>query len=320
MQTLSLILIMYLNEKISYLNMESIFKYSIISAIFSILVLLYIINEYNTSSIILIKSYSLISIITIIAFSIKLGIFPFHIWIPEVYLGISLNSIFVLGLIPKIIMFILLSKIYFSNNILYAMVISSLIFSCLAGLNQSNMKLIIAYSSIYNISFIFCSFFIHSYLTITYSWFYFIIYFLSNTVLMICIKKALNSNNNIIYLNNIDIKLCILIVVTLFSLVGIPPLSGFFIKVLFIKNILYKKLILFAMVIIITTLISSFYYLRIIKIIHDLNIINLNQWLKISYKNKSYMNKKILLISFYFIVAIIYNPNFLVIIINYIYL
>ena len=319
MQTLSLILIMYLNEKTSYLNLESIFKYTIISAIFSILILIYIISEYNDNNVVFIKSYSVISIITIIAFSIKIGIFPFHIWIPEVYLGINLNSIFILGLIPKIVIFLLWSKLYLMNNIFYIMVFSSLLFSCLAGLNQSNFKLIIAYSSIYNISFIFSSFFISNSLSITYSWIYFTIYFFTSTILIMSINKTL-TNNYLIYLNNIDNKVNILMVITLFSLIGIPPLAGFFIKVFFIKHIIYTKMIMLTIVIILTTLVSSFYYVRIVKIIYDLNIINLNQWLNISSKIKSYNNKYIILISFYFLIAIIYNPNFIIIIINYIYL
>ena len=319
MQTLSLILIMYLNEKTSYLNLESIFKYTIISAIFSILILIYIINEYNENNIFFIKSYSMISVITIIAFSVKIGIFPFHVWIPEVYLGINLNSIFILGLIPKIIMFLLWSKIYLTNNILYVMIFSSLIFSCVAGLNQSNFKLIIAYSSIYNISFIFLSFFISNNLSNTYSWIYFAIYFFSSTVLIMSIKKVLK-NDYVIYLNNIDNKVNILMIITLFSLIGIPPLAGFFIKVFFIKYIIYKKMILLSIVIILTTLVSSFYYLRIVKVIYDLNVVNLNQWSNLSSKIKSYSNEYIILFSFYFIAAIIYNPNFLIIIINYIYL
>lgn len=156
------------------------------------------------------------------------------------------------------------------------MIFSSLIFSCVAGLNQSNFKLIIAYSSIYNISFIFLSFFISNNLSNTYSWIYFAIYFFSSTVLIMSIKKVLK-NDYVIYLNNIDNKVNILMIITLFSLIGIPPLAGFFIKVFFIKYIIYKKMILLSIVIILTTLVSSFYYLRIVKVIYDLNVVNLNQ-------------------------------------------
>lgn len=79
MQTLSLILIIYLNEKTSYLNMESIFKYMIMSVLFSIFILLYIISEYSVSNNIFLKSYSVISFLTLIAFALKIGIFPLHI-------------------------------------------------------------------------------------------------------------------------------------------------------------------------------------------------------------------------------------------------
>ena len=79
MQTLSLILIIYLNEKTSYLNMESIFKYMIMSVLFSIFILLYIISEYSASNNIFLKSYSVISFLTLIAFALKIGIFPLHI-------------------------------------------------------------------------------------------------------------------------------------------------------------------------------------------------------------------------------------------------
>lgn len=79
MQTLSLILIIYLNEKTSYLNMESIFKYMVMSVLFSIFILLCIISEYSVSNNIFLKSYSVISFLTLIAFTLKIGIFPLHI-------------------------------------------------------------------------------------------------------------------------------------------------------------------------------------------------------------------------------------------------
>ena len=320
MQTLSLILIIYLNEKTSYLNMESIFKYMIMSVLFSIFILLYIISEYSASNNIFLKSYSVISFLTLIAFSLKIGIFPLHIWIPEVYLGITLDNIFVIGFTPKIIMYLVWSKIYMVNDMFYTLILLSLIFSCIAGLNQSNLKMILAYSSIYNISFIFFSFFIVSNICNIYSYTYFLIYFFTNTIILLCLKKIITDKYQLIYLINSNKKINILISISLFSLIGIPPLAGFFIKVFFLKQILYNKMILLSLIIILTTIVSSFYYLRIIKTLYDINSLNLNHWANISSKISLFKNKRLIFVCIYIIIAVIYSPNFLIIILNYIYL
>lgn len=305
-----------MNEKVSYLNLESLFKFIILSAITSLLILLNLINEYNY----IWYGYNLIHLFLLIVFFFKIGISPFHIWIPEIYLGLNLCSIIILSTLPKITTFIIWTRLILNNNGLYYIILLSLIISCIGGLNQSNIKILFAYSSIYNFSIIIIGLYINTYFSLSYSFFYIIIYILTNLGLFIILNNIYINKFSIIYLNYINNKYNYLLCIFIISLIGIPPFSGFLIKTFFFKYILFKKYIFLNLIIIITNIISSFYYMRIIKIINDININNFNFWLHLCIKNKRENNKYFIFICIYIIIYLIYIPSFYIIMINYIYL
>jgi NADH-quinone oxidoreductase subunit N len=218
--------------------------------------------------------------IIILSFLFKLAAAPLHIWLPDVYHGgpsfsvstfISVNKLTTLvGLVN------LLSSAFngegiikLINDMLTTVAVLSLIIGSFGALKQTNFKRFIAYSSIFNISYVLLSLIIKNYdLAI----FYLLIYTL-NVLLVFGI--IINSRLN---LDDLEIKQlagfghanksqAILLAICLFSLLGLPPLFGFVGK----YYVLYAAILsgYYYLVLLVSgmTVIAAYYYLRIIKTI-----------------------------------------------------
>lgn len=189
----------------------------------------------------------------IIVFIFKLGLIPFHILLPLIYLNLSTNNIFIIDIPYKIILFYILIKLNITLPLSYIYFL--LFFSSLASLKYKNLIYIMIYSSIFNYAIILTiinlsnpSVFI--YYILNYSIFVLIyIYLLTNYFIN---KEIFHSYY--LYLWG----------VVIFNLLGIPPLAGFFIKfyalLLFGHHQLYLLLIIFLL----SSLIFSYTYLRIL--------------------------------------------------------
>jgi NADH-quinone oxidoreductase subunit N len=98
----------------------------------------------------------------IIGYFFKLGIAPFHIWVPDIYEGAPTIVILILLTLPKITLFIFLIKLFyfifysFLSNLTYIVFISifcSLLFGTLGAIYQIKLKRFLAYSAIANMDF-----------------------------------------------------------------------------------------------------------------------------------------------------------------------
>ena len=201
------------------------------------------------------------------------------------------------------------------------MAYSSMFIGTLSALQQNKIKRLLAYSSISHIGFIFIGFSSNLLNNIPYILLYIIIYIIMSinlwtSYISININhkpiKYLTDLSNIFKLNSL---ISTIIIINIFSLAGIPPLAGFFSKLFIffsaIKNN-YFNLVFFAIII---SIISSFYYLKIIKIIYfekKDNIKFLNQINKIQ--------SIILLINTQIILLLFIFPNIILINLNKIYL
>lgn len=216
-------------------------------------------------------------------FVYKLGLFPFFFWVKDVYKGLSFYNILLLIILPKISYFIALYKILVYDYTI--LIIISLLFSALLGINQTKIKEILAYSSILNIGIVF---FILIKANILY-----IYYLLLYTFFVLALLLILRYNYMLDYSSgfiNIYIYLIILFIITLS---GIPPLTGFFLKLTFLYIIFLNHNLLFFLLIILGLSISLFIYLRFINYI-------------IIYKNLkffTYYNK--LLFNFVYIISFV---------------
>lgn len=211
------------------------------------------INNINQSS----------SLVIIIALAIKLGIAPFHFWVPEVTQGTPLIPGLLLLTWQKLAPISIIYQIYSSinTNILLILSILSIIAGSWGGLNQTQLRKILAYSSITHIGWIIT--------TLTYNPNVIIFYLLTYIVLTTTAFLALNLNSNttILILSHTWNKLTWLIPLissTLLSIGGLPPLTGFLPKWITIQELTKNNNFTIPTIIIIITLLNLYFYLRLI--------------------------------------------------------
>lgn len=225
-----------------------------------------------------------------ILFVYKMGLFPFFFWVKDVYKGLTFYNILLLIIIPKISYFIVLYKILIFDFTI--IIILSILFSAIIGINQTRLKEILAYSSILNISIIF--------FMLTKANNLFIYYLLLYSYFVIALLLILRYNYMLEYSSgflNVNIFLILLFVITIS---GIPPLTGFFLKLTFLYVIFFNDNLTFFLFVIIGLSISLFIYLRFINYIiiyKKLNFLLLN--------NKIYYNTYVItyLSIFFFIIT-----------------
>ena len=152
--------------------------------------------------------------------------------------------------------------------------VASMIFGAIAAIGQTNIKRLVAYSSIGHIGYTLAGLATGSNDGIQSSIIYISIYVVMNLALFSCLLMLKRNDQ---YYEDIDdlsglsknhplLSLSLLII--LFSLAGIPPLAGFFAKFYVFKAVIEQSMYFLAIVGLLSTVIAAFYYLRIIKIIY----------------------------------------------------
>ena len=273
---------------------ESGIKYFILSALSSGLLLygcslLYgftgstnfnlIANELNKDNIGAV--FAMVFILVGLAF--KVSAVPFHMWTPDVYEGAPTSITSYFAVVPKVAGLAVLIKfmfIPFSNiltewqTIIIFISIASMILGAIAAIGQKNIKRLLAYSSIGHIGYALAGVATGNISGYQSAIVYISIYVIMNIGIFSCLyllKKDGEYKENIIDLSGISKKhplIAISFLIILFSLAGIPPLGGFFAKFYVFTAVLEQKMFALAIIGLLTTVISAFYYLKIIKIIY----------------------------------------------------
>ena len=231
---------------------EASIKYFIIQALASVILLLSIII-INTIPI------SIIYIILISALLVKIGAAPFHQWVPNVISAISWSNVLIILTWQKIApIFILIKSIISSHNffLLISASLSALV-GGIGGINQTQARTLIAFSSIGHIGWITAAIIIDIKLTIIYFIIYVLTLFPLTYIFNLLSFKFLNSALNLI---NIPPSTATLTFLLFFSLGGIPPFLGFLPKLLLIKIIISYNLFIPLIFLIIGSLINLYYY------------------------------------------------------------
>lgn len=244
---------------------ESAIKYFLTQATASIIVIFAVIyNAWITNQWSLLQiSNSTASIIITLALAIKLGLAPFHFWVPEVTQGIPLTSGIVLLTWQKIAPTSLIYQISPSLNIklLVALAILSTLLGGWGGLNQTHLRKILAYSSIAHIGWIAIIALINPTITIL----NLIIYILATLTLFLTLNFAsITKIKSLANLWNKSTSITIIILLTLLSLGGLPPLTGFMPKWLILQELITNNNIIIATLIALSALLNLFFYIRII--------------------------------------------------------
>ena len=219
----------------------------------------------------------------LVGLAFKISAVPFHMWTPDVYEGAPTAITSYFAVVPKVAGLAVLIKfmfIPFSNilvewqTIMIFISIASMILGAVAAIGQKNIKRLLAYSSIGHIGYALAGVATGVVSGYESSIVYISIYVIMNIGAFSCLyllKKDGEYKENISDLSGISKKhplLAIAFLVILFSLAGIPPLGGFFAKFYVFVAVVEQKMYALAIIGLLTTVISAFYYLKVIKTIY----------------------------------------------------
>ena len=210
----------------------------------------------------------------------KLGAAPMHIWLPDVYQGSVTAITLFISSIPKLAAFALAIKVIAITAIglqvdlyylLMFIAITSMVLGNICALVQTNLKRLLAYAAIGHVGFILLGFICGDSNGLVAALFYLICYLLA-TVGLFAVLIILKRNNNdivdIASLNGLGSRSpwsAFGILLLVLSMAGIPPLVGFYSKLLIIKALLQHGVLSIAVISILLSVVGMFYYLKIIK-------------------------------------------------------
>jgi NADH:ubiquinone oxidoreductase subunit 2 (subunit N) len=217
----------------------------------------------------------------------KLALAPFHVWSPDVYEGSPSSSTFFFAIMPKIGFFILIIRIFyysfynFLDNFRYFLVliaVMSVIVGSFVGLEQRKLKSLLAYSSISHMGYSLLAFSTGTFEGLQMLYCYLTIYMLSG----LCIwsiffltklktkyfKKQNKDLADLLLLRKSNSILALSFAVVLLSIAGFPPMIGFLVKFGVFLVSIESSLYFIALLSILCSVVSAFYYLRIVKIMY----------------------------------------------------
>ena len=219
----------------------------------------------------------------LIGLAFKVSAVPFHMWTPDVYQGSPSSVTSFFAIVPKVAGLAILIRfvqIPFEQlidqwkNILVFMSLASMILGAVAAIGQTNIKRLIAYSSIGHIGYALAGISTGTVTGYSSSVAYISIYVIMNLGVFGCIflmkkdGKYCEDIKDLAGISKQNPLLAISFLIIMFSLAGIPPLAGFFAKFYVFMSVIESGMYTLAIVGLLSTVISAFYYLRIIKIIY----------------------------------------------------
>nr|QUE27256.1 NADH dehydrogenase subunit 2 [Canis lupus laniger] len=259
-----LAIIPILMKKYSPRAMEASTKYFLTQATASMLLMMGVtINLLYSGQWVISKiSNPIASIMMTTALTMKLGLSPFHFWVPEVTQGITLMSGMILLTWQKIAPMSILYQISpsINTNLLMLMALASVLVGGWGGLNQTQLRKIMAYSSIAHMGWMTAIITYNPTMMILNLTLY-ILMTLSTFMLFM-----LNSSTTTLSLSHMWNKFPLItsmILILMLSLGGLPPLSGFIPKWMIIQELTKNNMILIPTLMAITALLNLYFYLRL---------------------------------------------------------
>ena len=224
----------------------------------------------------------------------KLGVVPFHMWIPDVYQGAPTSVTLMIGAAPKLAAFSITIRLLVEGLLplandwqpmLMLLAIGSLLVGNLAAIAQTNLKRMLAYSTISQMGFVLLGLMSGMINNTIYSaanayssaMFYVVTDVLSTLatfgVILLLARDGFESEElaDFAGLNQRSPMYAAIMAICMFSLAGIPPMVGFYAKLSVLQalitsgQVLHLGLAIFA---VIMSLIGSFYYLRVVKVMY----------------------------------------------------
>ena len=213
--------------------------------------------------------------------SFKVSAVPFHMWTPDVYEGSPTPVTAFFAAAPKIAAMALFLRVVFGPfagaesawlQIIIPVSVASMLLGALAAIGQTNIKRLMAYSSISHMGYALIGFAAGSPAGVQGVLTYLVIYLAMTVGTFVCIMhmrrdgKQVETISDLAGLSQRDPTTAYLLAILMFSLIGIPPLAGFMGKWFVFLAAVEAKLYVLAAIGFLTSVIGAFYYLRVVKI------------------------------------------------------
>nr|AAO43452.1 NADH dehydrogenase subunit 2 [Mystacina tuberculata] len=202
------------------------------------------------------------SIIMTLALAMKLGLAPFHFWMPEVTQGISLPSGLILltwqKLAPLSVLYLISPSI--NMNMLLLMALASVAIGGWGGLNQTQLRKIMAYSSIGHMGWMTAILIYNPTMTLLNLSLYIA---MTLSTFMLFITTASTTTLSLSHMWNKMPLITAIILTLMLSLGGLPPLTGFMPKWMIIQELTKNQSIIIPTIMAITALLNLFFYMRL---------------------------------------------------------
>ncbi len=219
----------------------------------------------------------------LVGLAFKVSAVPFHMWTPDVYEGSPTSVTSFFSVVPKvagIVIFIRFMYLPFQEildqwkYILVFISIASMILGAVAAIGQNNIKRLIAYSSIGHIGYAIAGMTPGTENGFKSTLIYISIYAVMNIGAFACIflmkrnEKYIEDIQELSGASRNHPLMSLSLLIILFSLAGIPPMAGFFAKFYVFMAVVESGMFTLAAIGLVTTVVSAFYYIRIIKIMY----------------------------------------------------
>jgi len=219
----------------------------------------------------------------LVGMAFKLGAVPFHMWLPDVYHGAPTSVTLFVGSAPKIAAFAMVMRLLVSGlgplhehwqDMLIILAVLSIGLGNIVAIAQTNIKRMLAYSTISHVGFILLGILAGSKQGYAAAMFYSIIYAFMSLgafgLIVILSRKGFEAENleDFKGLNDRSPWLAAMMLLILFSMAGVPPTVGFYAKLVVLQAIVHIDLVWLAVYAVLLSVIGAFYYLRVIKLMY----------------------------------------------------
>jgi NADH-quinone oxidoreductase subunit N len=222
--------------------------------------------------------FGLVFVVVGIAF--KFGVVPFHMWIPDVYEGAPPAVTLFISSVPKLAAFAMAYRFLSSGlgdlhvhwqSMLASLALLSMVVGNLAAIMQNNIKRMLAYSTISHMGFVMLGLLPNTAYGYGAAMYYVIVYGLM-TVAAFAMVILLSSRgieaeylDDFKGLNQRSPFYAAVMGLVLFSMAGVPPMVGFFAKLLVLKAVIEAGMLWLAIAAVVFAVVGAFYYLRVVK-------------------------------------------------------
>jgi NADH-quinone oxidoreductase subunit N len=213
----------------------------------------------------------------------KLGVVPFHMWVPDVYHGAPTAMTMLIGSAPKLAAFAFTARILVEglqplvqhwSGMLIILSVASMAIGNITAIAQTNLKRMLAYSTIAHMGFLLLGLLSGGIEGYGASMFYAVIYVLMSLgafgMIMLLSREGFEADtlNDFKGLNQRSPWLAFMMLLLMFSMAGVPPTVGFYAKFSVLNAVVQAGHLWLAVVAVLFSLIGAFYYLRIVKLMY----------------------------------------------------